>query len=799
MTKIFSLLLLLISFGLVFTTQYRQTNNDVYATITEIESQLKDCEDDKLHTCERETLICSTSSASQNPVTVIQPDGSLLNIIGKGDININYTETLDGYTIVKDEKGFYQYAVSDLSGNLIVAGTIAKNLSDRNFRDFKVLNGIPKHLRYTGATLDKKQAKVDVETARASQNAPQESFPITGAQKVLTILIKYPDLDSTYSVNNFDSLMNVQNYNGTGSFRDYYIDNSFNQLILNTDVYGWYTADSSFEYYGNQHGKDRARELAGEALDAAEAAGVDFSEYDNDNDGEVDGVIFVHSGPGAEEGSQEQYIWSHRSVLYGSYQRIYDGVTIRDYMFNPETRDGLTDPTMVGIGIFCHEFGHGLGLPDIYDTNSSNGSSAGVGVWCLMGSGNWLNSEDTPAGLSAWCKAQLNWINPVTVTSGQFTLPPATSNASCFRIDTPDPLEYFLIENRHDSGWDDFLPGHGLAIWHIDDNQSGNGDEDHKLVDLEEADGLNQLDLNLNRGDTGDLYPGSSNNTTFNGSSNPNSNLYNTQDSGICIENIQVSGTNASFELGCPPPCVNVISSFGFNNLSASTIEFVSTSSNETDYSWTFGDGETSTLQNPTHTYMLDGNYTVCLTVSNDCSSNSICSTITINGVCPATDHLTVNISGTEYHEVSAVLTAENTVFSGANATYDAGDNICLQPGFHAISGAAFHAKIEGCTASKTSQIEDKVSVSLDKISIQNYPNPFSEFTTFEFEIPEQTYVQMDIYDLTGKVIARMINNELLDGGKHNIDFNAQNLNKGIYICRLSTDNEVATHKLVIE
>ena len=84
---------------------------------------------------------------------------------------------------------------------------------------------------------------------------------------------------------------------------------------MNADVVGWYRADSAYEYYGKKNGYERTRGLAREAVDAAEAAGIDFSIYDNDKDGSIDGIILVHAGQGAEEGSQEDYIWSHRSAL----------------------------------------------------------------------------------------------------------------------------------------------------------------------------------------------------------------------------------------------------------------------------------------------------------------------------------------------------------------------------------------------------------------------------------------------------------------------------------------------------
>ncbi len=118
--------------------------------------------------------------------------------------------------------------------------------------------------------------------------------------------IHYPNLPASYSVDDFGKLMNQPNYKGSGSFRDYFLDCSDGSLTISTDVYGWFTAANNYEYYGEKQGDGRARQLVAEAIDAAELAGVDFSQYDNNGDGYLDNLIVVHSGPGAEEGSQKR-------------------------------------------------------------------------------------------------------------------------------------------------------------------------------------------------------------------------------------------------------------------------------------------------------------------------------------------------------------------------------------------------------------------------------------------------------------------------------------------------------------
>ncbi len=185
------------------------------------------------------------------------------------------------------------------------------------------------------------------------------------------------------------------------------------------------------------------------------------------------------------------------------------------------------------IGVACHEFGHILGLPDLY--NTANGYP-GIGDWDLMASGSWNNFQVTPSNLSSWCKIFLGWQTPTLLQPGNFSMLNASENNFSYKINTPHSQEYFLIENRQHIGFDSFLPGTGLAIWHINTDKTTqahinqhdvNNDVNLKGVDLEEADGLTQLDLGSNRGDAGDLFPGSTCNHTFNDSSNPNSKTYN--------------------------------------------------------------------------------------------------------------------------------------------------------------------------------------------------------------------------------------------------------------------------------
>ena len=501
----------------------------------------------------------SACSAMKGEVEVLQPNGVPLSIKGMGNIYHPHTETLDGYTILRDQDGYYKYAQLTANGQLVPSAVIAHNPDVRQAAEIAYVSALPTHLRQVQAN-NHAELKLN-NTASNDIN----SFPNAGSHKVLLLLIQYPDLANTYSAADFDDMMNLSGYGANGSFADYFFDNSYGQLNLQTDVFGWYTAQNNYEYYGRVNGYNRSRKLVAEAIDVAEAAGVDFSQYDNNGDGIADGIMVVHAGQGAEFGAQLQYIWSHRWELEGSYARNYDNTAIADYIIQPETREWtLGTASMVGIGVFCHEFGHILGLPDLYDTDASNGTSEGMGHWCLMGSGNWLNQEHTPAGLSAWAKIRLGWLSPQLIEQADaFSLLPAHQHPQCYRVNTPDSLESFLLEHRMQQGWDTHLPGHGLMITHIHTgitaqcpNANGvNANVNLKGVDLEAADGQIHMDLGINRGDAGDLFPGSAGTTHFDDTSIPNALNYSGNNSGVCLQNITEAGGVITFDTYCTNPC----------------------------------------------------------------------------------------------------------------------------------------------------------------------------------------------------------------------------------------------------
>lgn len=395
-----------------------------------------------------------------------------------------------------------------------------------------------------------------------NQGKPQKLAALdnlTGQINVLAILVEFSDNAGQVSGTYFDNLI----YGTTGNtVWSYYDEVSYGNLDIVTvnlpSSIGWQTMPQTYAYYVNaNYGlggyPNNARKLAEDAVWAANPY-VDFSLYDNDNDGKVDAIYIIHAGPGAEWTGNVNDIWSHAwSCVNDPY---VDGVWVDSYSMEPEYWYNPNDMTC---GVYVHELGHIFGLPDLYDTDYS---SRGLGNWSSMASGSWNgNLGNSPAHFDAWCKAFLGFATPINVTTNISGAPfPAVENTpAIYRLCTNGQAgpQFFMAENRQQTGFDAALPHEGILIYHIDENESGNRNEwypgytsfGHYMVALEQADGDWDLEQNMNSGDNGDPYPGSSNNRTFNNNSTPDSKSYSFDNTYVAISSISDNGMNMTADL----------------------------------------------------------------------------------------------------------------------------------------------------------------------------------------------------------------------------------------------------------
>jgi M6 family metalloprotease-like protein/uncharacterized delta-60 repeat protein len=508
--------------------------------------------------------------------TLRQADGTTFAARQWGDERRHGWETLDGYTIVFNAaSGNWHYATLDAAGRLVPSARVVGQDSPAP--------DVPQYLR--PQRLPRDRTTEPREAPELGEALPLENskkvVPSTGTASLPVILINFHDTATTYTQPQFDTLLFGI---GNNSMSDYYDEVSYLNFALDGAVVGWYTAANNHDYYGanDPSGSDQwPGDLVYEAVQAADPT-VDFSDYDNDGDCYVDVVAIVHQGTGEENSGNNTDIWSHRWSLQSAKNagRSHHGayttndpcpgggsIKVNDYIIQPEQ---LNDGGITTVGVFCHEFGHALGLPDLYDTDYS---SEGIGDWGLMGGGSWnevARAGDRPAHLSAWSKYRLDWVTPTQVVG---TLPdepiePASSQADVYQLLYGSPSsggEYFLIENRQQSGFDAGLPGAGLLIWHVEENKTNNTEEcyppsncstQHYKVTLVQADNQWHLEKNTNDGDAGDPYPGASNNTNFNDSSTPSSKIWDGRSSNAGATNIHQSGSTMYATLFAKAPWV---------------------------------------------------------------------------------------------------------------------------------------------------------------------------------------------------------------------------------------------------
>lgn len=444
-------------------------------------------------------------------VEVKQPDGSIIKIKIHGDEFFNYSTTEDGYIVAQDSQGFYCYANYspmgvNISQNRVGQGTSAFGALGRS----KTIDAATANI-IRDRNINKRQIN-----NLAAFNATPDNY--NGASngkysKVLVLLVEFKDIAfvTPNPQDAFTRMLNQQGYSengGTGSAKDYFADNSMNAFSPDIEVFGIIKLSKSHDFYGgnDMFGMDaNPRTMVVEACRAAVSMGLDISKYDTDNDGTIDNVFIYYAGHNEAEGGPSSTIWPHRwAVSDGS---SVGGYRIYDYACTSELK-GSQGATMAGIGTFCHEFGHVLGLPDLYDTDGMMGGAAlTMDHLSIMSSGNYNNLGRTPPYYSAIEREFLGWLEPTVISNdGSYTIEPINTNVA-YKYNTSNSGEYFLFECRTDKKWDQYLMGQGMLVYHIDksnnvvgglpaykkwllSSNSVNNVANHQCADLIEASGV---------------------------------------------------------------------------------------------------------------------------------------------------------------------------------------------------------------------------------------------------------------------------------------------------------------------
>ncbi len=555
------------------------------------------------------------------PMEVQQPNGETISIQAHGDEYFHYTTAANGYLIMKDGEGYYRYAnISEegalIPGDIIVSkSTLRSDISGLitpSSPEFKEKIQQPAMGRMIEQklqnTIENKSFTPSSVSSLRSSNNEQAVTPTPFKMKALVILANFTD--KKFSTSNakqaFTNLLNQVNYtdNGaTGSARDYFIANSDGNFDPEFVVYGPVELPNNMAYYGgnNEDGSDKnANQMIVDACKAANTAYPDlnFNDYAVNVEGYgavLRNVFVFYAGYNEAESSEvdPNTIWPHKSSVFNNSVRI-DNVRLADYACTSELQGNKTQSKgMAPIGTFTHEFGHVLGLPDFYDANGEqDGLNAGVGDWSIMDQGNYLNNGRTPPCYSATERYFLSilWYESIDWMADLAVLLPGASTASMelspitspltedkfrgFMVATPKQTEdfiyeYFMLECRKKTGWDAYLPGEGMLVFHIDwDNTTqytvnygtqqytataanlwsmglANLIGNRPLYDL--IKGNNEQFSTQNIGGTnyayfknyaGHPFPGSSNNTSISDATTPNFRSWDGSLSGMNISNI---------------------------------------------------------------------------------------------------------------------------------------------------------------------------------------------------------------------------------------------------------------------
>ena len=442
--------------------------------------------------------------ADPKPFIVTQPDGTTLTMVAVGDEFQHGFTTLDGLTVEKGSDGYVYYRTANG-----LSQVKAHDVAGRNTAETAFINANLEQLNF-GAQITAKTRQLRASARNKASKVGSTQVPTTGSPRVPIILVEYADKAMANSKTKFEDHYKT----GNKSVFKYFSDQSNEQYTPQFDVYGIYTLDNNREYYGgnvyDSNGNRNDQGLGRMVEQAITKAGdeIDWSKYDNDGDGEADVCIVVYAGVGEAQASSTvpesiwPCQWSLNAAQYYGYGDIgamqRNGVTINRFaVFNELNGSNDNGTTLDGIGTFCHEFSHCLGLPDFYDT--AYGGHYGMGYWSLMCSGCYNGvqiSGDTPVGYSAYEKNFMGWLNYIEAQeNNQYTLPVSNSgNDMAVRIKALNNNEYFILENRRKQGWDQCIRGEGVLITHFTymaDRWSGNtpNNEDVQLATIIPADG----------------------------------------------------------------------------------------------------------------------------------------------------------------------------------------------------------------------------------------------------------------------------------------------------------------------
>ena len=408
-------------------------------------------------------------------------------------------------TIISLALAFLGIAKIMLADGTVACATLH---GDETFHYYMLLDGTPlretqdgKYEKITAEELDTRKTRAfsSANLTRASEigTVRPSYFPHKGSPKALVLLVQFQDVKfkSKDPVATFNHYLNgkkgeampeadkevfitnekyCQNY---GSVQQYFADMSDNQFIPQFDVVDPVTVSKNSAYYGNNEGSadgdTNFPQMIKEACQQVDGK-VNFADYDSDGDGYVDLVYVIYAGYSESiVGNSGDCLWPKSGTVGVG---TYDGKTVSRYGINNELNNKPADTQdgkyyINGIGLFCHEFSHTLGLPDIYPTNGITDHNQSPEYWDVMDTGNYQADGYQPIPYSPWEKSIVGWKQPTLLSdteAKQIKLEPYDKASDAYKIIANSQGEYLLLQNIRNEGWYKKALGYGLLVWRID-------------------------------------------------------------------------------------------------------------------------------------------------------------------------------------------------------------------------------------------------------------------------------------------------------------------------------------------
>lgn len=462
------------------------------------------------------SVTCMAVKRHQGAVTVRQSDGTTLTVRGFGNHDFNYFTTTDGVLLYQDGLDFY-IAETGSDGMLRSTGVLAHENGNRGEAELRLIGAQDKALFNSMMSANATKARMRREPLAENSTL----LPHTGSPKVPVILVEFSDCPFTVSDPKtvFNKYLNATELFSTatdpvvgrnhGSVKRYFTDMSFGRFTPNFEVYGPVKLPNQLKYYGGgASSSEKMNELFTDACTAIDAD-VDFSQYDSNGDGSIDLVYIIYAGYSESiTGNSTDCIYPKSGTLTSS--TLFDGKRLCRYGVNNELNGTPADQEkqgllINGIGLFCHEFSHCMGLPDMYPSPGSVAErciNQNLDYWDLMDAGEYTYNGYRPTEYTAWERERFGWMTIDTLSSPcDVTLKPLSEGGKAYRIlnDKDDTgNEYYIVENVQKTGWNKSVFGHGMLVYHVDYNEQAfslggcrvNSEAGHPRMTIIAADGI---------------------------------------------------------------------------------------------------------------------------------------------------------------------------------------------------------------------------------------------------------------------------------------------------------------------